>query len=142
MSSAYKFIDHTADVAVDIEADSMEELFMVSAQAWKETIFENNIIEIKEEKKIKIAENDLELLLVKFLDELNFLFQTKKWICSFVKEISFQKNNAWSLSALLSGENFNEDKHPVSLEIKAVTFHQMEIRNKDGKFLTRIVFDI
>jgi SHS2 domain-containing protein len=141
MSSAYKFVDHTADVAVDIEADSMEELFMVSAQAWKEIIFENNIIEEKEEKKIKIAENDLELLLVKFLDELNFLFQTKKWICSFVKEI-FLKNNAWSLSALLSGEKFNEDKHTASLEIKAVTFHQMEIKNIHGKYSTRIVFDI
>ena len=142
MSSAYKFVDHTADVAVDIEADSMEELFMVSAQAWKETLFENNIIEEKEEQKIKITENDLELLLVKFLDELNFLFQTKRWICSFVKEISFQKNNAWSLSGLLSGEKFNEGKHPVSLEIKAVTFHQMEIKNIHGRYTTRIVFDI
>jgi SHS2 domain-containing protein len=142
MSSAYKFVDHTADIAVDVEADSMEELFMASAQAWKETIFENNIIKEKEEKKIKIIESDPESLFVKFLDEMNFLFQTKKWICSSAGKIMIAKNKEWNLSSILLGESFDPERHIVNLEIKAVTFHQMEVKNINGKYSTRIVFDI
>jgi SHS2 domain-containing protein len=37
---------------------------------------------------------------------------------------------------------YNEKKHTMKAEIKAVTFHQMEIKRSAGKFYTRIVFDI
>ena len=40
MSFNYNFIDHTADIAVDIKADSIEELFFASAKAFKETLVE------------------------------------------------------------------------------------------------------
>jgi len=142
MASKFKFVDHTADIAVDAEADTIEELFIISAQAWKESVFGESIIEEKEKKKIDIAERDTELLLVKFLDELNFLFQAKKWACGSIKEIIIKKNKEWYLSALILGELFKEKKHSVNAEIKAVTFHQLEIRNISGKYSTRIVFDI
>jgi SHS2 domain-containing protein len=142
MACTYKFIDHTADIAVEVEADTLEELFSVSLQAWKETIFEGNIIEEIEEKKINIIETDLELLLVKFLNELNFSFQVKQWICGSIKDTEIKHDKEWQLNAVLLGELFNPSRHKVNLEIKAVTFHQMEIKKKNGKYSTRIVFDI
>jgi len=134
MSGLYKFIDHTADIAVEAEADTLEELFTISAQAWKEIIFEGNIIEAAEEKKINITESDPESLLVKFLDELNFLFQAKKWICASIKEMEIKQDKEWKLKTILVGEPFNPSRHKVNLEIKAVTFHQMEIKKKNGKY--------
>jgi SHS2 domain-containing protein len=142
LSYTFKFIDHTADIAVEAEGDSLEELFTASAHAWKQSIFENIEIAALEEKQIKIIEPDQESLLVKFLDELNFLFQTKHWVYNFIKKINITKEEEWNLSAELTGEPFDEMKHRVNLEIKAVTFHQMEIRKKNGKYFTRIVFDI
>jgi SHS2 domain-containing protein len=142
LTSTFKFIDHTADIAVEVEADTIEELFTVSAEAWKKIVFEGAAILKKDEKRINIAEDDHGSLLVRFLNDLNFLFQAKKWVCSSIKEIIIKKNNEWNLSALLSGEPYNEKRHEVHLEIKAVTFHQMEIRKIKGKYSTRIVFDI
>lgn len=142
MASSYKFIDHTADIAADVEADSMEELFAASAEAWKQTIFEDANISKSEKKVIDLAEADAESLLVKFLTELNYLFQTKRWICSSIKKIKIIKEDEWNLSAVLLGEPFDPAKHAAILEIKAVTFHQMEIKKIKGKYSTRIVFDI
>ncbi|HVO76194.1 MAG TPA: archease, partial [Ignavibacteriaceae bacterium] len=64
------------------------------------------------------------------------------WACGSIKEIIIKKNKEWYLSALILGELFKEKKHSVNAEIKAVTFHQLEIRNISGKYSTRIVFDI
>lgn len=140
---AYKFIDHTADIAIDIEADSLNELFTASAFAWKEAISDETFDIGELERKIILQESSLEILLVSFLSELNFLFQNKKWMMTSITEINIDKaDNIWRLDALISGFTIDPTKIKLKAEIKAVTYHQMEIKRADGKFLTRVVFDI
>jgi len=141
MSHSYKFIDHTADIAFEVSADSYEELFTASAEAWKEAVLENPQINGKEERKIIIKEDSLEELLVSFLNELNFLFLSKKWIFNSIKNISVKNNGVWKLNSVLLGEPLLKE-HIIKSEIKAVTFHQMDIKKINNNFTTRIVFDI
>lgn len=140
---AYKFIDHTADLAIDIEADSLNELFTASAFAWKEAISDENYNIGESERKIILEESSLEILIVSFLSELNFLFQNKKWMMTSVIKINVDRaDDIWRLDAFISGFTIDPAKIKLKAEIKAVTYHQMEIKRADGKFLTRIVFDI
>ena len=143
MSWTYNFIDHTADIAVDLNADSYEELFTASANAWKESVFEKNIIKKNDEKNFELEENSPEELLVAFLDELNYLLFVKKWISSSIEKINvINENNIWKLNVTITGGNFDEIREEIKVEIKAVTFHQMNIKMVDGQISTRLVFDI
>ncbi|MFO7446315.1 MAG: archease [Ignavibacteriaceae bacterium] len=143
MSFNYWFIEHTADIAFQAEADTVEELFTASAYGWKETLLEETVIEAINEKEIILSESSLEELLVYFLDELNFLLNTKKWILSSVTDIKIKnEKDIWHLSAKISGEELNPGKHEIKVEIKAVTFHQMDVKYENEKYRTRVVFDI
>lgn len=143
MSWSYKFIDHTADIAVDIEADKINELFIASAYAWKETISDEKFQNSSFDKKIFLEDSSLEILLVSFLSELNYLFQHEGWMMTSVKNAEVDDlNGVWKLEAEISGFIFDRSKIKLKSEIKAVTYHQMEIIFNNNKYSTRIVFDI
>ncbi len=142
MSKNYKFIDHTADVAVDLKANSLEELFTASAEAFKISVTDFNCLEISDSIEIELIGNSNEELLVNFLNEINFHLTTKKWLCCKVESIKiFNDENYWELSAELSGIKLNSEIE-LKQEIKSVTYHQMEIVEKNNTYSTRVVFDI
>ena len=143
MSWKYNFIDHTGDIAVEVEGDTFEELFTASAFAWQESVIDKNKINFPDKRTLNIEEQSYEELLVSFLDELNFLFLTQKWIMSKIDIIEIRdNNNKIKLKGIIAGENFDNRRHKPKVEIKAVTFHQMEIKRLKNKYYTRIVFDI
>ena len=143
MAYKYIFLDHTADVAVDVEAHSLNELFTAAGLAWRESIYDGKIYHQFENKSIILSEESLEILLVTFLSELNFIFQSESWMMNSIKYIEIGKeDDGWTLSVKILGGNFNRNELRLKTEIKAITYHQMEIKEKDGKFSTRIVFDI
>jgi SHS2 domain-containing protein len=143
MSWSYNFKDHTADIALDVEADNLSELYIAAAYAWQESITDTEIDGVLERKSVTLNEENLEILLVSFLSELNFLFQSEKWLLSSIKQIELNnRNDVWNLSVIMLGSKFIRDKLKFKTEIKAITYHQMEIKEVNGKFSTRIIFDI
>lgn len=141
MSSSFNFIDHTADIAVEVKADSLEELFIASALAFKETLFEPDSIISKEHHHLKLNSHSLESLLVNFLNELNFRLTFQKKIVNNIVDIKvYQTEDNWNLECTLQEGEVEEDK--IKTEIKSVTYHQMDLRKTDEGYKTIIVFDI
>lgn len=143
MTSYYKFIDHTADIAVEVSGNSYEELFLAALNGWKDSVIE--LSEVKREaveKNISLEEDSPEELLVSFLQELNYLLESKKNFPLDIKNIKIEKiDKAFLLeSTILFGNILVEDN--IKAEIKAVTFHQLDIKKVNGIYKTIIVFDI
>jgi len=142
MPSSYKQIDHTADIAFEISGESLEELFTASSKAWLTSVIDVIILSKCEIKKLKLNSFSIEQLLVDFLSELNFNLFTKKWLCYSVDDLSIEKKeDDWSLIASLTGNNISA-KNNLKHEIKAITFHQMNIKKSGNVFSTLLVFDI
>ena len=140
---SYNFIEHTADIAVEVSGDSYEELFIAAANAWKESAVETVNAVFSGKKEIKLEETSLEELLVGFLSELNFILLYGKWLPVKLQSISISKeDNFWKAKILIEGTAFNNLRQIIKREIKAITFHQMDIKIVNGKYFTRIVFDI
>jgi SHS2 domain-containing protein len=139
----YKFIEHTADIAVEVSANTIEDLFKVSCSAWRAAVLENiNSFSI-EEKEITLDAGSLEELLVCFLNELNFYLYAEQWIFNSVSSLKITNEKKFvRLDAKVAGEPFNKSIHHLKEEIKAVTYHQVKIQNNGDNFFTRIVFDI
>jgi SHS2 domain-containing protein len=139
----FRFIDHTADIAVEVSGKTLEELFIESAKAWRQSVVNENVNLQCEMQDLKLNNEMPEALLVNFLNELNYLLFSKKWLMNSVNSINIYKNNSqWNLEAKINGEAFSHFKHSYKEEIKAVTFHQMNIKEIDGVYTTRIIFDI
>lgn len=138
----YKFIDHTADIAVELSGSTYEELFKAAFAAWKESaveILENTPAEVKQ---VSLSADTYDELLVQFADELNFLFNTRKWVPLSIKNLNLSSGKEIMLKSDIIGSNFNEDKHKLKAEIKAVTYHQVDIKKINDRYQTLLVFDI
>ena len=139
----YKTIDHTADIAIEISGSSLEDLFHTAWQAWYETVLGGLKVHSKVRKNIKLRAATAEELLVNFLGEVNYWLLVKKWIPAKIEQLEFSTGNGLLiLETVVSGQSLNSDKHELQVEVKAVTFHQMEIKQFCNNFSTRLVFDV
>ena len=140
MSSEHKFIEHTADIAFDVSADSLEELFLESARAWRICVVGDISGKALSNVRLEITAGSTEELLVNFLNELNYFLITKKWLAVIFNDFILDKTN-YSINSTVSG--FQIDKSiEMQEEIKSVTYHQMEIIMVENNYSTRVVFDI
>jgi SHS2 domain-containing protein len=140
MSAEYKFINHTADLAFDVSADSLEELFLEAAKAWRISVVGDISGKALSNVMFNISADSLEELLVNFLNELNFLLTTKKWLAIIFNNIVIDKTN-FLFNANSTGFHV-DDSIEIKEEIKSATYHQMNIVNIDNRFSTRVVFDV
>ncbi|MFN3695309.1 MAG: archease [Ignavibacterium sp.] len=140
MSSKHTYLSHTADIAFDVEADSLEELFIEAFSGWLNSVVESTDLKTESEVEINLSADSFEQLLVDFLNEVNFLLTVKKILCVDVESLTIDKEKL-SLKAKVRTQKLN-DEIILKEEIKSVTYHQMEIRNENGKYFVRVVFDI
>ena len=126
--------EHIADLALEVEAGSLENLFSESAIG----MFYLMYGKIKNKKEVKF-DMDLdsfsnENLLVDFLNELLYVNDTRDFIPS---NFSIRIKNS-SLHANLYGYKGNEKK----ISIKAATYHNLEITQSGSIYRTQITFDV
>mgnify|MGYP000128082549 FL=1 len=140
MASKHKHISHTADIAFEIEADSLEELFVEAFRVWLISIVDLSELKPESNIDIEIKADSLEQLLVDFLNEVNFLLLVRKILCVSVEKIKIDEKS-FSLFARMKYQPLTE-KTELKEEIKSVTYHQMEILNSNGKYKAKVVFDI
>jgi SHS2 domain-containing protein len=141
MSSSYNFIDHTADAAVVVTADTIEELFIGSADAFKEVVIESASPKPNESYKLELSSLSLENLLVNFLNELNFRLIYKRKMFSNVNDMKISQNeDIRKLECILLESDIDETI--IKTEIKSVTYHQMDLAKTNEGYKTIIVFDI
>ena len=143
MSWDYKLLDHTADFAAEIRGDTLEDLLHAGYKVWRELVAEPYSGNGEEEKILEFSEVTFEELLVGFLSELNYLFLFKKWIPSRIIIESFNASGGHFGSVIkVIGQKYGPSSYILKSEIKAVTFHRMEVKKINGKYVTLIVFDI
>jgi len=135
----YELIDHTADVGVKAYGKTLSEAFENAAKAMFDIITDSSEIENIGQYNIELEAPDLEQLLVDWLSELLFLNSAKNIVFGFFKvELDDKKNK---LSAKVFGEKFDITKHKAGAEIKAVTYHMLNVKNKKP-FHVQVLFDI
>jgi len=136
MTKKYEILEHKADLKIRVFGKTKEELFLNALLGMTESLKPDVKSDEKIIRQIKIASPDLPALLVDFLSEILYLIQVNKEIYN---DIKFKKFSNVEIEAELFGqkvERFGED-------IKAVTYHQLDIhRKEDGTWEAAVLFDI
>jgi len=135
----YEEFEHTADLGIRVYGNSLEGLFSNSAWAMMDLI--TDLKGVKEDKSLDISlkAEDKESLLVRWLEEVLYYLEVKGIIFkSFEVKLDGEKR----LKAEASGEDFEEGRHILTKEIKAVTYHTLEIKQSDSNWQAQIIFDV
>lgn len=135
----YELIDHTADIGIKAFGNTLSEAFGHAAKGMFDIITDSSQIENKGEYEIELSADDLEQLLVDWLDELLFLQGAENLVFGDFK-VDVDESDC-RLSATVSGEEFDTGKHKIGMEIKAVTYHMLEVKKGTTCFV-QVLFDI
>ena len=134
----YSQFEHTADIGIKASGSDLKELFTNFALGLFDVICDMGKVLPLEEIKINISSSDLESLLVKWLNELIFIFDSKRMLLS---KFDIKTVDHDSLSAVVSGEKFDLKRHEMRLSVKAATYHKLSIK-KNRQYKGKIILDV
>ena len=135
----YRLFDHTADLGVEIYGKTVNELFANATFSVFDIITELKHVTPTVERKIVVAGEGWEDLLVNYLREILYLFNGEGLL---LKECSIMKIDQRHLEGNVTGERFDPSKHKINTEIKAVTYHQVTVRETADGWVGRVIFDV
>lgn len=133
----YELREHTADVVIYAESDTLKGLFKVSTMALSDILLKDKKKADIEEKifSINLASLDTSALLVEFLSEALYLMDTNNII---INEVTISELSDSEITAsLLCTEVYGFDE-----SVKAVTYHEANIEFVNGIYSTNIILDI
>ena len=77
--------------------------------------------------------------MVDWLGELLYLHEVDHLL---FKEFRVESVGEKGLKAVVKGEPFQEGVHVIKTEIKAVTYHQIQVKKRDGGWKAQVIFDL
>jgi protein archease len=137
----YEFFDVTADVGFRAYGENLEEAFENAALAMFEVITNTSKIKPKIKKEIKIEAEDDYGLLFDWLTELLVITDSEGTVFSKFKVKIEKKDDKYLLEGSIWGEELNPSIHEIREEVKAVTYHLMDIKKQNG-YMMRVILDI
>ena len=139
----FEILEHTADIGIMAYGKTKREVFINSAKGMFEIIAGNNndIANNNFSCKVILKAENLENLLVAWLNELLYIGETRLVILNkfHIKELS-----NFQIKAEVEGIKINPPSVKIEKEIKAVTYHCLEIKKDEerGFWSARVIFDI
>ena len=132
----YEYFEATADIGFKAYGKTLNEAFENAGIAMFNIITDTSGVSPKTEISFELTSEDKVSLLYDYLEELLFHHEIDFMLFS---EFHVEIDENLHLKAEIKGEEINWDKHERKTEIKAVTFHKMDVIETDGVKLRAIV---
>jgi len=141
----FSIFDHTADVGLQVRADSLEDLLATAARATFDQMLEDWPDRVDAQEEVRAVpqrglEGDLGELLVVWLQELLYRFETERLV---PLRYEFLSAGPREVRADVGFGRFEAGRHRTRLEVKAVTYHELQVhREADGTWSARFILDV
>jgi SHS2 domain-containing protein len=133
----YEFVEHTADITFKAYGRDLNQLFENAAEALESTLIMLEAVALSSNTTIEMTSDSCDDLLYDWLAELLVMFEVNRFA---VKKCIVNIAGS-SLSAECWGERIDPNKHTLNTEVKAVTYHNLQIK-KNKVYHTEITLDV
>ena len=135
----YTLLDHSADLRVRVVGRNLADLFRNAGLALFDLVVESDAPAAGEPVELRVTGEDLPDLLINFLRELLFLWTGDEKV---VTVIDIRQISETTVSARVAAERYAPNRHHILHEIKAVTYHQIDVAPVQDGWQAVVVFDI
>ncbi|PYL31204.1 MAG: archease [Verrucomicrobia bacterium] len=133
----------TADIAFEATGRDLPELFKDAADATTNVMIDNvDAIEPRETRHIELSNDEIDMLLFDFLQELIYLKDAERLLLRVRHAQIDEKNKKYFLKAEAAGELLDATRHHQRADVKAVTLHDFSVEKKNGAWRARVLLDI
>lgn len=137
---SYRLLEHATDLFVEVKANTLKEAFDLAARAVIETTLEPKTVQQKETREFTAVGKDLRYLLFSWFEEIILILITEGFAIGKI-DFDIEKNEKYRINAIAHGEPLDFKKHNFKVEIKAPTFHEMEII-KNNQIYMKFLLDL
>lgn len=142
MSGGFRYLEHVTDAYIEAYGDSMEEAFCYAAKGTVNVMFEIKDIQGTSKVDFRIEGVDYYELLFNWLERVNLLIAIDNQVISnFELKIS-KLDSKYQLTGSGMAETIDIIKHGYKIEIKGVTYHEMEILQQGNQYKVKFILDL
>jgi len=138
-STTFTFLDHTADLGIMVTGSDLRDLFEKAAHSMMQIMIKERPAVKTSALELSVSGEDYADLMVRWLSEILYLFQGEGKVVTSTEISSITQSH---INATLQTIPFNPKQHEVLTEIKAVTYHRIEVVRVKGLHRATIIFDL
>ena len=132
-------IEHTADVGLEVDAPTLPMLFERAGLAMLALMVDLTGVAPRDVMPLVVEADGLAELLHDFLSALLVACTARGFVAS---ELAVDAIDTRTVRATAKGERLDPARHDVRAEIKAVTYHELDVRPVPGGWQARVIFDV
>jgi SHS2 domain-containing protein len=138
MDKDFEILNHTADVGIIAYGADLRQAFANAAKGLFSLITELDDVEEVIHRDMELTASDEESLLVEWLNELVYQFDTEGVL---FKRFDIIQLNSTHLKARGYGEKIDSSRHKLKIGVKAATYHMLKVEKNNG-CRVQVLFDI
>ena len=138
MEKDFEIVNHTADVGIIAYGADVKQAFANAARGLFSLITELDDVREVLYRDIEVTATDKESLLVEWLNELIYRFDTENII---FKRFDITELDNTRLRARSYGEKVDNSRHELRTGVKAATYHLLKVDKDDG-YKVQVILDI
>jgi SHS2 domain-containing protein len=135
----YRRLEHTSDVKVEIYGADLAGLFTNAATCLFDLILDLKKVREADSVSVSLESADLPELFLDWLRELLFFFSTRSLA---IRRVEIGSVGPTRVVATAFGEEFDQERHGLKVEVKTPTYHQYRIDKTDEGYTATVVFDV
>jgi SHS2 domain-containing protein len=141
----YEFLEDvaTADIAFSAWGETLEETFRAAADATLNVMVEEiNAVQPRETRELRLENDQLDMLLFDFLQELIYYKDSEKLMLRIPRVRIQDQSKPYLLEAAARGEKLDPDRHHPRVDVKAVTLHRFHLAQTGRGWEAFVILDI
>ncbi|RAP53367.1 MAG: hypothetical protein BZ138_01190 [Methanosphaera sp. rholeuAM270] len=138
----FKYFDTTADIGIEVTSKDRTDAFKNSALATLNLITDIDKIESKISKKVNITSEDEYGLLYDWITELLILLDSENFMASEYDICITEEYDGYLLEGEIYGDVYDTSTYNYKTEVKAITYHEMNIEENEEYYNVRFIVDL
>jgi len=133
------WLEHDADLLLEVRAESVERLFVLAAEALIGVMIEEDRSAGGSLREVVLEAEETEGLLVAWLNELIYLVTDGRFLVSAVDSLRLEEGR---LIAVVRDAPWSDGSARSIRDVKAATWHALEILETRSGWSVRLLFDV
>jgi SHS2 domain-containing protein len=139
---AFRYLDHIADIGIEVETENLDELFSEGVQGLLSLFFDTTLVKPKKKLLCSAEEESIEYLFVALMNAVIAVIGQTGYCFNKCETVKITQGKTCTATIKLHGEPLDRTRHDVKTEVKAATYSGLAYTHKKNKHKVRCLFDV
>jgi SHS2 domain-containing protein len=141
----YRYLEDIAiaDAAFEAWGGSMEEMLIAASEATLNVMVSDlSAIRLRQFRHFRVLDTEIDMLLFQLLQELIY-YKDAEQLLLLVRTVRVEQDEAgWAAYVEAAGEPIDPQRHDLVVDIKAVTLHNLNVRQTLERWTATVTVDV